>query len=305
MKRVLSAIWTASITLLLASVAHASHSSGRISDCHGHKQENSQITRNDGFIDLNGQIHYSTAGVGKPLLFIHDGAISSEVWNAQADYFSACRRVIRYDRRGYGTSPIPSSPFSNIEDLHAVIHATHSEGATLIAGSMGGMLALDYTLQYPKDVEGLVLVGPIVSGLALSDHFNRRMQGLMGPTPAVTIRNFGRDRYLVGPGGASARATLERLMEKSKGALEADPAMFAAAWQATRPALPNLGEIKVPTLILAGEYDIPDVHAHTGAISAGIAGARRIVVSDAGHLVYFEQPDVFNRLVANFLDESF
>jgi pimeloyl-ACP methyl ester carboxylesterase len=70
-----------------------------------------------------------------------------------------------------------------------------------------------------------------------------------------------------------------------------------------RPALPNLREVAVPTLVLAGEFDIPDVHAHAGAIEAGIAGARRYVVRDAGHLVPLEQPEVFNKLVTQFVEQ--
>jgi pimeloyl-ACP methyl ester carboxylesterase len=67
------------------------------------------------------------------------------------------------------------------------------------------------------------------------------------------------------------------------------------------PALGRLGEIKVPTLLIVGAGDIPDVHAHAGAIQAGIAGSRRVVVRDAGHLVHMEQPAEFNRLVLEFL----
>ncbi len=56
-------------------------------------------------------------------------------------------------------------------------------------------------------------------------------------------------------------------------------------------------EIKVPTLILVGEFDIPDVHAHAGAINAGIANSRRDVVETAGHLVPLEQPAVTRAIV--------
>lgn len=67
-------------------------------------------------------------------------------------------------------------------------------------------------------------------------------------------------------------------------------------------ALSRLGEIRVPTLIIVGEHDIPDVHAHAGAIEAGIARSRREVVSNAGHLVHMEQPERFNTSARGFLD---
>jgi pimeloyl-ACP methyl ester carboxylesterase len=63
----------------------------------------------------------------------------------------------------------------------------------------------------------------------------------------------------------------------------------------------RLSEIQVPTLIVVGESDIPDVHAHAGVIEAGIEGSRREVLTHAGHLAHFERPDKLNRLVLEFL----
>src|SRR5215471_12384552 len=50
------------------------------------------------------------------------------------------------------------------------------------------------------------------------------------------------------------------------------------------PVLTRLGHIAVPTFIVAGEHDIADVHAHCGAVEAGIPGARRLVLRSSGHL---------------------
>jgi pimeloyl-ACP methyl ester carboxylesterase len=69
----------------------------------------------------------------------------------------------------------------------------------------------------------------------------------------------------------------------------------------TQAALPRLSEIRVPTLILTGDADIPDVHAHAGAIEAGIHGSRRVVLSDAGHLMYLEKPEEFSKIVIGFI----
>jgi len=66
--------------------------------------------------------------------------------------------------------------------------------------------------------------------------------------------------------------------------------------------LPRLHEIHVPTLILVGEADIPDVHAHAGAIETAIPNSRRIVVSDVGHLMYIEKPEEFLTIVNHFLE---
>lgn len=64
----------------------------------------------------------------------------------------------------------------------------------------------------------------------------------------------------------------------------------------------RLGQLSVPTLIVAGEADIPDVHAHCGAIQPGIPGASRVVLAGSGHLPHLEVPDAFNRVVLEFID---
>jgi 3-oxoadipate enol-lactonase len=73
--------------------------------------------------------------------------------------------------------------------------------------------------------------------------------------------------------------------------------------QPERPALPRLGEIAVPTLIVAGEQDIADVHAHCGAVEAAIPGARRVVLPGSGHVPHLEVPEAFNRVLLEFLAE--
>lgn len=68
-----------------------------------------------------------------------------------------------------------------------------------------------------------------------------------------------------------------------------------------KPALARLHEIQAPTLILVGDADIPDVHAHAGAIEAGIPNARRVVVEGVGHIMYLEKPAEVGRMVIDFL----
>jgi pimeloyl-ACP methyl ester carboxylesterase len=57
-------------------------------------------------------------------------------------------------------------------------------------------------------------------------------------------------------------------------------------------------------LIVTGDADIPDVHAHAGAIEAGISGSRRIVVRNAGHLLYLELPEEFTNIVIGFIQAN-
>ena len=171
--------------------------------------------------------------------------------------------------------------------------------AVLMGSSAGGGLAIDFTLQHPDMVDGLILVGAVVNGLGYSSHFFFRAYGNFGPDLETTLQRWIDDPYSVAPGNDEARARVGELLRANpqnldftKSRLEQPPPLAA---------LKRLGEIAVPTLIISGEKDIPDVLAHAGAIEAGIAGSSRIVLKDAGHLCYLEQPEAFNAAVEDFL----
>ena len=68
--------------------------------------------------------------------------------------------------------------------------------------------------------------------------------------------------------------------------------------------VPRLGEIRVPTLLVTGDADIPDVHAQAGAVGAGIPRSRRMVLKGVGHLMYLENPAEFSRVVISFLVQN-
>ena len=260
-----------------------------------------RLVVDSGFVEVDGgRIYYETTGEGTPLVFIHDGILHSETWDEQFAEFGRSFRVVRWDRRGYGKSPAPQAPFSHVDDLLALMKSLKIERAILIGCSAGGMLALHFTLDHPTMVSTLVLVGPIVSGLAFSDHFANR-GGRGSPPPGSSIDQrieywTKTDPWITAPTSTAAKAKMRRLMT-------ANPTNGLggsfARWSA--PALGRLAQIKVPTLLIAGESDIPDVHSHMGAIQAAIPGTRRVVLPHAGHLPHLEIPQVFNAEVRKFL----
>lgn len=213
--------------------------------------------------------------------------------------------MIRYDRRGYGRSSFADKTYADISDLDQLLLHLKIEHATFIGASAGGSLAIDYAIARPDVVSRLILVGPIVNGLACSEHFRHRNQAAFRPLAeqgdvTAAIANWVNDPFLTAPASNAAKARMRAI-------LQANPQNFGprapqqSQSTSTAPALGRLSEIQIPTLIIVGESDIADVHAHAGAIQAGIQGSKRVVVKGAGHLVYLEQPDEFNRLVVDFM----
>ena len=257
------------------------------------------------FLDVDGsKIYYQECGTGdEAVVLIHDGIADSLVWDGVWPAFCKQFHTIRYDRRGYGRSPATTVIYTETDDLFALLRHLQIKHAILVGSSHGGGLAINFTLEHPNLVEQLVLVGAVVDGYGYSDHF--LLRGLKNAAPmekkdtAGLIANWTNDKYLLAADHPEAKKKLQEILTANPQDLTHDDMP-----RPTRPAVAQLSEIRVPTLILVGDQDIPDVHAHAGVIENGIWNSRRVVVEDTGHLMYLEKPDEFSSIVITFLQTN-
>ena len=260
-----------------------------------------------GFIEVDGgKLYYEESGQGtQTVVLLHDGVLDSAVWNDVWPEFCQHFHMIRYDRRGFGKSPAATSWYSESDDLAAVLHHLRLARVSLVGSSHGAGLAIDFTLTHPEVVQELVLVGPVLSGMPYTQHFldrGREAFSLLQKNDVKgAIAEWSKDKYLIGPENDAARKKLLNL-------LTANPQDMTHAGgdmiMAGKPAIGRLSEIKAPTLIVTGDADIPDVHAHAGAIEAGIPRAHRVVMEGVGHLLYLEKPSEFAHLAIAFLEAN-
>ncbi len=245
-----------------------------------------------------GKVAYETCGEGRPqsIVLLHDGILGAaafdEIWTP------LCKRyhVVRFDRRGYGASPAARGEYRAVPDIAAVMAAAGMNRATVIGGSSGGGLAINFALAHPEAVERIVVVGASLDGYAYSDHWNSRNGYII---PRALIGDFAgvaREPHIFAPKSDAARARFAAILKDHRGNLTAGNGVLTGpvAW-------PRLSEIRVPVLIVTGEYDMPDTQAHAGALAALIPGARREIVSDTGHYPYMEEPGEFLKLLARFM----
>jgi pimeloyl-ACP methyl ester carboxylesterase len=254
---------------------------------------------NGAFVSVEGgRVWYQTCGTGqKNMVLIHDGTLHSATWDDVWPIFCKNFHVVRYDRRGYGRSPASTVPYSKVDDLAAVMHAAEMEHAVVVGASAGGGIATDFTLAHPDAVDRLVLVGPSISGLRYSQYFYQRLAKgspyfFKGDFEGL-LRSWG---YAFAPGHDAA-------LKRAAALLKANPQDLKHSDMA-RPAptaLPLLSTIKVPTLVLVGEDDVADNQGQASVVEALIPHAYRVIVSDAGHLIFMEHPDVFTRLIEQFV----
>ena len=101
-----------------------------------------------------------TGGDGIPLVLIHPGWGDAEIWSPMLPALITRYRVIRYDNRGYGHSPAPAGPFSQVDDLRSVLDRAGVPAAAVVAHSGGGGTALAFALSAPERVSAIVLVAP-------------------------------------------------------------------------------------------------------------------------------------------------
>ncbi|AYF97766.1 alpha/beta fold hydrolase [Protaetiibacter intestinalis] len=244
------------------------------------------------------------------VLFVHAGVATRAMWDPQFDELASDHRVIRYDTRGYGASPGAAVPYSEVDDLVAVLDAAGVSRATVVGASRGGRFALDAALAHPDRVVGLVMVGSNPSGqreegieytpneLALEAAMDEA-EAAQDVDALVRIEvqlwDIGPDRDAddVDP------AFVERAIELNVGAAHWD---FAGeATPPADPAIDRLGEVAVPTLVVIGDHDVTDAKVAAGLLLAGIPGAEEGRFPDAAHLPSVEHPARFTALLRDFL----
>lgn len=256
-----------------------------------------------GYLDVGGsKIYYETRGSGPAIVLLHDGLLPSVTWDGVWEPLAARHQVIRYDRRGYGRSELPTRSYSSTEDLRKLLTYLKVEHAVIVGSSSGGALAIDFAIAHPQMVDGLFLIGPVLHGMEYSAEFRERANRNNEPMERGDVKawaqNWSQDRFLIAGANEPARRKLyEQLVANAEKLKKFDSALEE---KLSPPASQRLSAIKALTLILVGEGDIADVHAHCGAINAGIRGSTREVVKDAGHLIQLEKPDEVVKKLEDF-----
>ncbi len=245
-------------------------------------------------------LYYEASGAGEPVVLIHAFSVDRRMWAAQIAMLERQFRVIRYDLRGHGKSDAPSAPYAQHEDLRSVLDAVKVGRATLIGLSAGAEVATDFAIAYPDRVARLILAAPGLSGFVtpplpwMQPVFDAAGKGdpaaaakLWADTPIMALRN-----------DLSAAATLRDLVDGNARlwTFRTNPVQ-----RLTPPAIKRLSEIKVPTLVIVGDQDLPHIKEAAGLLVAGISGARLVTIPRAGHIANLEAPDAFNRAVESFL----
>jgi len=280
----------------------------------------------EGYIEVpGGRVWYRSVGEGRtPLLCLHGGPGFTHYYLEPLEALADRRQVIFYDQLGCGRSDRPEDASlwtvdRFVEELAQVREALGLSRLHLFGSSWGGMLAMQYTLDRRPELESLILCGSPASMIrwvkdcdellaaqpadvrrAIREHeeagftacpeyqsailgFYREHVCRLSPWPAGLERSFAEAGYSVyttmnGPSEFTVTGTLK-----------------------TWDIMDRLPEIQVPTLLVGGRHD-ECRPGHLEEMHRRIAGSRLVIIEDASHLCFAEQPDEFTGLVNSYLD---
>lgn len=244
-----------------------------------------------------------TGGNGTPVILLHAATGSSRVWDYQIPAFVAAGyRVIAFDRRGWGRTEIDSAaPQHPLEigtaagDLLALLGQLHLDRAHVIGTAAGGFVAIDFALSYPQRLRSLVVANSI-GAVQDADYveLGRRIRPPEFAKLPPDFRELGPSYRAGNPAGTERWVQLEK-MSRPPGPL--------APPQPLRNLITfaMLETIQAPTLLLTGDADLYAPPPILPLFAARIKGSETLVIPEAGHSAYWEQPDVFNRAVLKFL----
>src|SRR5215211_7355524 len=240
-------------------------------------------------VEVNGaETFYEVAGTGSPVVLLHSGLADSRSWDPQFASWSRERLVVRYDLRGFGRSSLPPGPYSLVDDLRALLDHLTIERTALAGLSLGGRVALDFTLTHPDRVGALVLAGSDLDGAT----------ELMLETWVAGPRRALED---VDPGLRSTIAAMQREAYEVLLQAYAGPEQPGPGIALDPPASDRLGEVRAPTLVLVGDEEVDDVVEIAEILAQGIQGAEQAVIPGAAHMLNLERPAEFDRRTLAFL----
>jgi pimeloyl-ACP methyl ester carboxylesterase len=257
---------------------------------------------------VNGlKLYYEIEGDGEPVVLIPGFAAGRWIWFKQTAALSRNFRVIVFDPRGVSSSDKPEGPQTISLLAGDVAHLLETIGiksAHIVGASFGGFVAQEFALKYPAMTRKLVLcctsfggpnhVAPSTDTLAalastkgLNSEERMRANLLLAFTPEYVRREVSEVDRIV-----HLRATNEVPEHIYLSQLQAAMSFNAES---------RLDQITSPTLVLSGDADVIVPVQNSRNLAAMIPGAELKIVAGGSHTFFIEQPDLFNRLITDFL----
>jgi pimeloyl-ACP methyl ester carboxylesterase len=222
-------------------------------------------------------------GQGMPVVFLHAGSGSTRMWEHQVPAFTGMGyRFIAYDRSAEGVA---------VDDLEALAQHLLLDRFHLVGTAAGGIVAVDYALTHPQRLRSLVVANSIIG---VQDEDYVAMSRRLRPSPEFNalpteVKELGPSYRAANPEGTKRWSELAQHV----------------ASQPTRNKITfaSLETIQTPTLLLTGDADLYTPPSVLRLFAARFPNCESVVVPECGHSAFWEQPEIFNRAVLDFISK--
>lgn len=261
-----------------------------------------------GFAQVNDvRLYWEATGQGEPILLIEGLGYASWMWWQQVPLLSKSHKIIVFDNRGVGLSDKPDSEYTvklMAEDAAALLSTIGISRAHILGVSLGGFIAQQLAIDHPDLVNRLVLWSTAFGGPNMVPMSAATAQKILNPQGATLEEKMRFNlSTAVAPGTAQHRpALVNSIISNMMSNLQP---LHAYRRQMMAGALFNaedrVGQIKAPTLIMAGDLDEVVPPANAALLAEKISGSQVHIVKGAGHLFFMEQAEEANRVLMDFL----
>jgi len=239
-----------------------------------------------GFANVNGiHLFYATIGTGKPVVLLHGGLANSDYWGNQVRALAPHHQVILVDSRGHGRSSRSEAPFGYdlmTDDVVALLDKLHIMRADIVGWSDGGIIGIDMALRHRDRVGRVFAFGA-----------NTNLSGLIpnveqNPNFAAFVKRAAADYKRLSPTPTE---------------FDAFNAQIGHMWDSQ----PNwtdaqLSRITTPILIADGQHDEGIPLEHDIYMSRTIPNAGLLILPNASHFAFLQDPALFNQAMLEFID---
>ncbi|BBP79130.1 alpha/beta hydrolase [Pseudomonas gingeri NCPPB 3146 = LMG 5327] len=241
-----------------------------------------------GYAAVNGiKLYYTRTGHGSPVVLLHGGLGNSDYWGNQVKALAAKHTVISIDSRGHGRSSRDAQPYGYdlmADDVVAVLDTLKIPKADIVGWSDGAILGLDLAMRHPTRVGKIFAFAANSTTAGVKDNVEKN------PTFAAYIERAGKEYARLSPTPGEYDAFVEQI-----GHMWASQPNWTDA---------DLAKIKTPVLIVDGDHDEAIKRENTEYMAATIPGAGLLILPNASHFAFLQDPALFNAALLHFLDDK-
>lgn len=242
-------------------------------------------------------IHYYEAGQGPVVILLHGVGAVKEVWMASFGALAPKYHVFTIDQIGFGHSDKPLLEYeiaTFVDFLQGFMQAQNISKATLVGNSLGGWIALDFTVQHPGMVDKLVLVDSAGLPWMQTPKVDLNASSLSGMR--AVLESVFYDKKIV-----TDQSVLQIFTDHVRNNDAYTIQRTLAGFSTPQFEDTKLASIHAPTLVVWGRQDELIPVASGEKLRDGIAGAKLVVFEQCGHVPQIEKPAEFNHALLDFL----